>query len=487
MHFKPGLVLAGVTLLLGLTSMSAAAASVKTASGLGSGTALPFPTLPGGNNLFKISVSARDERTHSEVQTREYTSYKIENLVNHFIDIGEGRNHQFNNVTHWEDADISANATLRGLPVTIKVDVEYLANGDITRKLYFRFGNETKTFADLVQGHSKLQQHALSSGVAVQYSTQSIYNQLKSWLEGREGDYSVLKDMTNLFVKDTAIDPVAGNPNSYMATMAGNDISINQQLIMNGDPEGMDVFSANPSNAGYVAQTEVSDGDAGNTSTEKNNEQSFYLPLKYAHYFNKDNALIFDMPFNYNLTGKASTYSLSFGINIMHMLLRHGQWLWAATPHFHLGALVSVDLGAGTPLLDTGLGNRVVYNAAAGSWSAGFTNVFDYMQTISVKLGKIKTPYDLYNVTTQNGLDMQYHYNHTTNFGAYYTRFDVVAGRAWYIPGYNTIGLSFSKVAYYKSITNQEIAAYDRFTLSGGYVFGAKKYRGYKLDVGFNF
>lgn len=185
------------------------------------------------------------------------------------------------------------------------------------------------------------------------------------------------------------------------------------------------------------------------------------------------------MPISLVQADKTSTYALTLGFGVAHRIIDDKNFTWAITPSFHVGATGSVDLGSATVLYDTAVSNRIT--VPYQQFTFGYTNDISWLQTQSVNIGDIETPYKFDNLATQNGLDMLYHINGTYNVGGYYTRMDIVSGQRWYIPSSNQVGFKFN-------MTNKhDGATYDQLTASLGYLFAMHEYNGLTASIGFNF
>lgn len=294
----------------------------------------------------------------------------------------------------------------------------------------------------------------------------SVWDQLLDVLEGKIGSGELLHSITKAWIANTAIDPVAGNPDSFMAGLTNYNFNFAGQTILNGDASGLDLFSLHPSYS----------------STSNNGFQvaTATLPMSYTHYFNRNNALMFSLPIQYQRVNGATTYSAALGIGYTHVMLRTANHLaWSLSPSVYAGAVGSLDLGSGTGVYDTGLASRV--QMPVGNFTLGMTNDVSYLSTMAVKIGDVKTPYDFDNWLTKNGVDATYRLNHHFALGGFYNRTDVISGETWYISDVNEVGVKFAK------LTGFNDAEYDFMNLSIGYLFANHDYNGVNATLSVNF
>ena len=413
-----------------------------------------------------IFVAAITVETNGVETTKEYSANgSIASIIDKFK--GTTLKGEF---PHYEDgvSNMSGSLSLRGALLTAQTNFTDLAQDGKTYhvetlKICLN-ATECQDFAQIlsqiqgVQGAKKA-----SSNKAVTAVSEDIWDQLVDWLKGKGGT-SLLSTIADTWVEKTSIDPVAGNPNSLMGQLTKANFNLATNGILMGNTSGLDLFSVAPS---YSQNT-------SNNHTIK----TAYLPLKYSHYFNSDNAMFVTAPISYNQVEQAQTYSLALGLGYTHVFIRNPHVVWALTPSVYAGAVGSVDLGSGTLLYDGALASRVLI--PYGAFTYGITNDLSYLKTAKVKIGDVETPYDMKNVLTSNGFDVTYHLHKNFSVGGFYTMTNVLSGIDWYVNSYNEVGFKLAKLTDYKS------AMYDHMTLSAGYLFGKHGYKGGSLTLGFN-
>lgn len=295
-------------------------------------------------------------------------------------------------------------------------------------------------------------------------TTQSIENQLKDFVKGDTGQ-NFLTGMLQARVAESPIDPVAGNPVSYMARLVDNDYNLAIEGHQAGqEGGGLTLFGVTPQ---YTSATLAS-----------LNVKTYNLPLRYNHFFNSSNDLIIDMPITMQTLNQTNTYSVGLGAAYSHFFLPH----WSLMPAFHMGAVGSLDLGSATMLYDGALASRVtVPFGSEGQYEAGLTNDVSYLKTQSITVASYSIAYKLSNWLTKNGVDFNYLLDKSYSVGTYYDRVDKISGNRWYVGDYNEIGVKSAKISFYNG------SRYNFLTLGLGYLFGPAKFSGVNMSLGINF
>lgn len=415
---------------------------------------VPIPTLASGSELFIATISVQNAGQDSPTTKTFRGNGSMNDIIDKFQDADLTQEFSGGNGFNENTSSISGSVSLRGVNVTAQVSS---TNG--VRTLHFCLGSTT------CQNFTQAVTNSLNSSAksAIDLSTTSVWDQLVDYLKGNGGT-ALLSTLADDWVKQTSIDPVAGNPDSFMGQLTKANFNLAANGILMGNTSGLDLFSAAPS---YSQNT-------SNNLTIK----SANLPLKYSHYFNADNAMFVSAPISYSQVEQAKTYSLALGLGYTHVFIRNPHVVWALTPSVYAGAVGSVDLGSGTLLYDGALASRVLI--PYGAFTYGITNDLSYLKTAKVKIGDVETPYDMKNVLTSNGFDVTYHLHKNFSVGGFYTMTNVLSGIDWYVNSYNEVGFKLAKLTDYKS------AMYDHMTLSAGYLFGKHGYKGGSLTLGFN-
>ena len=179
-----------------------------------------------------------------------------------------------------ENADTAiANIKFRGVPITITYEAGTKVILDIPS-----LGINGKEFADDPFGDDAL-------------------DKLADYLVKVDGDREILPEINKAAVANTGFDPVAGNPNSLMATMVGTIHGLTNTSITGTNQQDID----NQWDLGIRYGSQTVDG---------NEITSLHLPVAYT--FKLDwfpgHRLQFRMPISHTeINGETNNYSLQFG------------------------------------------------------------------------------------------------------------------------------------------------------------------------------
>lgn len=211
---------------------------------------------------------------------------------------------------------------------------------------------------------------------------------LDAWFKG-EGKAQVTK-LLNALAAKSPIDPIAGNPNSLMATMAGADFANAASL---------------PQMTGKMAEG----GDRnffgisarfGQYSQRNFDSQVLSVPMSYTHLMSDPRyALVIDLPLTYVKTEGSDTYSGSLGLGLRVPVAER----WSLTPAVRAGAAGSVDLGAAGIIYSGSLTSHYAFQPV-NQFDFALVNMVAYYSTDSIKAGDYDIGYDLQNTVLRNGV-----------------------------------------------------------------------------------
>ena len=437
------------------------------------GILLLFSNIITANPIFSVTGTIITNGTPTPFSENIGAADNIEKFIKEFDYTELKQRYTWNSTS-----TLQAEANLRGF----KLSMHYTANNEGHSILVLTI--PSSSFSPDAQTINELKAHnitynpennsltftgpadAVNKKLKNSFGDRSVWDQLLDVLQGKIGSGELLHAITKAWIANTAIDPVAGNPDSFMAALTNYNFNFAGQTILNGDTSGLDLFSLHPS---YSSTS--NNGFQVTTAT---------LPLAYTHYFNRNNALMFSLPIQYQRVNNATTYSAALGIGYTHVMLRTANHLaWSLSPSVYAGAVGSLDLGSGTGVYDTGLASRL--QMPIGNFTVGMTNDVSYLSTMAIKIGDVKTPYDFDNWITKNGIDATYRLTHHFAVGGFYNRTDVISGETWYISNVNEVGFRFAK------LTGFNDAEYDFMNVSVGYLFANHDYDGVNATLTFNF
>lgn len=217
-------------------------------------------------------------------------------------------------------------------------------------------------------------------------------DKLESYLE-KNGD-GILTKILQQSAATTAIDPVAGNPNSLSDTMIDN--SFNSSV--NGFNQN-DVAKANNSVGVGIATGQYQTGDYV--------QQTLTLPLSYTVRFdNPKYKLLLELPIHYSSVEQAEIFGLALGSALQVKIKKN----WALTPGLRYGVIGSADLASAASVLATTLTSN--YRIPTEGMDFNIANMLGNTSTGgSIKAGEYEIDYDLTNTVVKNGIGIEFSHN----------------------------------------------------------------------------
>jgi hypothetical protein len=273
---------------------------------------------------------------------------------------------------------------------------------------------------------------------------------LRRFLEGRGG--GELTNILQCLVSKSPVDPVAGNPNSLLATMASSDYQIG--TTMDAGKENLLGIGLN------VAHSEASGFGTTWVSLPLNYVITVPNPSKPPY------AFIFDLPIRYLNVEGGNVIDGSFAFGVRVPILRR----WAVTPMLRAGIVGSVDAGAA----------QIAYSGTVTSQADFYfqdlrlsvNNMVGYYTTDSVSIGKFHVDYNVDNGIFRNGLALEGSLNYKlfddpTSWEVQFvdTR---VAGDSWFNNWYDEIVATVGTRRRATRMTWQELR------IGASYTFGDK-------------
>jgi hypothetical protein len=221
---------------------------------------------------------------------------------------------------------------------------------------------------------------------------------LRSYIKGN-GD-GVLSKLLQESAATTAIDPVAGNPDSLMGSIisadAGNATTLNKSSRSKGAEGGQaddDEFGINLS--------------AGCSSVNGHDKCSLTLPLSYTHYFAKPEGkkegykLRIDAPLAYFETNGSKAYQASIGAALQIPITDN----FSLTPAIRTGIVASKDLGSAANVNSVSLTS--IYNTRWDKMNISFSNMVGVIQTKGLESNGVDIDYSLSNQVMKNGIAVE--------------------------------------------------------------------------------
>lgn len=273
------------------------------------------------------------------------------------------------------------------------------------------------------------------------------------------------------YARFSPIDPIAGNPDSLMAQMAQQDYSIGHLSPLSG------------CDCSWRAQPIVHQFQAG-TYAERSFCKQFEtstitFPLRYSYSPNLNWALILDAPLTLNINGGAYSLFGSLGLGV-RVPITHN---WSLTPNVRVGSGGSLDLCTAGSFVSSGITS--VFNYKISEYVLSMTNFAGYYSSTNLWLTGVNFNYHLHNYVFKNGLSLTSCKGFTVlgkplNFSLSFIDSEF-AREHLFIKHFDEVGFSL--------ITNyiNPYIDYDCLSLGFSYRFGQKNYRGYYLNLAYQF
>lgn len=273
------------------------------------------------------------------------------------------------------------------------------------------------------------------------------------------------------YARYSPIDPIAGNPNSLMAGMAQADYLIGHLSPLSGCDCS---WSAQP----IVNQVQTG-AYAVRGFSKGFDTTSVSMPLRYSYSPDLKWAFIIDAPFTYNRNGGASSLFLSLGTGLRIPFTAN----WSLTSVFRIGAGGTLDLCTSGNFIS--LGASSVYNYKISNYILSMTNYAGYTTSTNLWLTGVNFNYHLHNYIFKNGLSLTTcegftFFGRAVNFSLSFVD-SYFARERLYIKHYDEVGINL--------ITNylNPLLCYDCLSVGFSYQFGQKNYKGYNLNLAYQF
>jgi len=252
-------------------------------------------------------------------------------------------------------------------------------------------------------------------------------------------------------VRETPIDPVAGNPDSLMSLMGAADFAQGTDALGHSGGVG------SPNLLGFSVEAGRGMASGGYDQNRVSGTLSYRLNFE-----SSDAAVLFDLPVNWVRSGESDSLSGSLGIGVR---LPVTDW-WSITPAVRAGVAGSVDLGAAAAVYSGSVTSDIRWNW--GGWHFGLGNMAGVYRATGVSVGEYDIDYDLTNVILRNGISV----SRDLTEGPTLLRVNAAfidsryLGDKLYVKGFDEVSLSFSKGA------ENGRFGFDRVEVGAAYGFG---------------
>jgi hypothetical protein len=289
----------------------------------------------------------------------------------------------------------------------------------------------------------------------------------RSYLNDAGNRHNLLK----LYARYSPIDPIAGNPNSLLSQMAQADYLLARLSPFAGCD---DCWNSQPIVHQFQAGT-----FAGRSFTNGYETTSIILPLRYSYSPCRTWAFIIDAPAIFNINGGAYSLTSSIGVGLQLPLTSY----WYLTPTFRAGAGGSLDLVTSGSFVSSGLSSTLYIPLR--DWVFNMTNYIGYYTSTNLWLSGIDFNYNLHNWIFKNGFAL------TSCKGCLICNIPIhlsiwgidsyFAKDRLYMRHYDEVGFSLISTCFNPCLD------YDCLSVGFSYQFGQKNYRGYFLNLAYQF
>lgn len=278
-------------------------------------------------------------------------------------------------------------------------------------------------------------------------------------------------NLLQAYARYSPIDPIAGNPNSLLSRMGLSDYLIGHLSPLSGcDCE----WSAQP----IVHQFQLG-ANSGWAFCKGFNTTSITMPTRYSYSPDLDWALILDAPLTFNDNGGAYSLFGSLGLGLRVPVTYN----WSLTPVVRYGAGGSLDLCTAGSFLSAGITS--VFNYQLWDWVFSLTDFAGYYTSTNLWLSGVNFNYHLHNYIFNNGVSLT-SCNGICLLGRP-LRMSVsfmdsaITRRHLFMKHYDEVGVSLIATEINPCID------YDCLIVGFRYQFGQKQYKGFFVDLDYQF
>jgi hypothetical protein len=272
------------------------------------------------------------------------------------------------------------------------------------------------------------------------------------------------------YARYSPIDPIAGNPNSLMAQMAEADYLLGRLYPLSGCDCGLSQPSVHHFQVGLSGVRGFSKGY---------DTTSVSLPARYSYSPSGTWAFILDAPLTYNRNGGASSLSGSVGTALRCPVNSR----WSLSPVLRAGSGLSLDLATGTLFCSGGVTSVFDFKVLGGVFS--LINYVGYITSAPLWTTGINWCYHIQNTIFKNGFVF------STCQGIPFCgrilnaslSFEDTAftGSRLYIMHYDEVGISLNLTGV------NPFLCWDNLACGFAYQFGEKAYRGFRMNLIYQF
>jgi len=296
-----------------------------------------------------------------------------------------------------------------------------------------------------------------------------------------EGDgVSIINRINKLLVAESAVDPVAGNPNSLQTTMADRAFTTATET----GPAIPRATNQGSTSQGGAAPPKQDGGGLfamgarfGRYNQGDSKISAWTLPFGYSFETETGKEFEINFPLTYVKTEGASSYKVGFDFTYKHPFTEK----WSLSPTLGYGLVGSADLVSSAQMGSFALTSVYQFYQSAGGWQFHIANMGGVYKTFPIKLEGVKVDPDVTNHIAKNGLILRANRNvlNRPALVEFYLTDMRFFGDELYSERYNEIGV------HLKPQNRRGLRKY--LGLNATYLTGENDVDGFKLSLSYRF
>ena len=304
---------------------------------------------------------------------------------------------------------------------------------------------------------------------------------MKDWLKSNGS--KAVEDMMKKLAEVSPVDPLAGNPNSLMATTVTNDFDIG---FTNTATKLSSAISSSATGTTSANDMMVS-ASYNNVEVDGKKSKLYTLPLSYSINFdrNRDEKVIFYIPVTYTEVEGAKGMSLGFKVGYQRPVTED----WTLTPTIGYSATGSVDLGTLAQLGSTSLISCYDFHPT-DSLTLSMGNMIGYYTTVKLYSGEYAYDPGISNTVFRNALMLDIPTDSFIN----HTSFEIFVidtrytGTKLYIDTYQEYGIAYGFDRISEELLGENLKMLSKKSFKVGVTYlNADKADGFKINLGYVF
>jgi len=301
---------------------------------------------------------------------------------------------------------------------------------------------------------------------------------MTDWLKSNGS--KAVEDMMKKLAEVSPVDPIAGNPNSLMATTVTNDFDI-------GFTNTATKHTSSTSGSTKSSNDLMVHASYSSVDVDDKESKNYTLPFSYSINFdrNRDEKIIFYIPITYTEVEGAKAVSLGLKLGYQRPITEN----WTLTPTIGYSATGSVDLGTLAQLASTSLVSCYDFHLTK-DLTLSMGNMVGYYTTVKLYEGEYAYDPGITNTVFRNALML----NIPTNSWIKDTSFEIFAidtrytGSKLYIDTYQEYGIAYGFDQISEELLDDNLKMLSKKSFKVGFTYlNADKANGFKVNMGYSF